>query len=446
MSPSVAVVVPVYNSERTLADCLRSLQSQNLPSSTYEVIVVDDGCTDASAAIAARFGARVVRQCNAGAAAARNAGWSATQAEWIAFIDADCVASRGWLKALLRTAEPAGDDVICVAGKMMGLASDTPAARFVDLTGGLDAGRHLSHPRYPFAPSGNVLYRRAALAAVGGYDPHYRSYEACDLHQRLGALGGRCLFEPAALTFHRHRATWHQYWRQQVSYGGGLAQFMRARVAEIRWSAADELRAWSAVVANGARAVLPGSRDAVLVRRGTFVKTLAQRVGFGFEYWGTGVNAVAAHLIRCARVIAQAVRTPGDVLLLLEIGAFIVRLPGSVRDSSVPGFLHRIAAAPRPKAVTLEQAYERVARLRNACLAMPRLWRRDTCYIRALTLYRFLDVRERSMRVHFGVEQPLTSTGRLRGHAWISVDGRLFEAPDAVRERRIHEVPLGLAI
>ncbi|HEY5350497.1 MAG TPA: glycosyltransferase [Candidatus Lustribacter sp.] len=288
MSIQVSVVVPVYNGERTLGDCLRSLQAQNLPNVAYELIVVDDGSDDASATIATGFGARVVRQPNAGAAAARNAGLSAARADWIAFTDADCVASRGWLKTLLRSAALAGEDVICVAGKTVGLASETPAARFVDLKGGLDAGRHLAHPRYPFAPSGNVLYRRAALAAVGGYDPRYRSYEACDLHQRLGAAGGRSIFEPGAMIFHRHRATWSEYWRQQRSYGAGLAQFMRARVDEIRWSLADELRAWSGVVACGARAILPGNADAVLERRGTFVKTFAQRVGFVAEYWARG--------------------------------------------------------------------------------------------------------------------------------------------------------------
>jgi glycosyltransferase involved in cell wall biosynthesis len=285
MSVPISVVVPVFNGERTLGDCLRSLETQNISRSSYEVIVVDDGSSDRSAAIAVSSGARVIRQANAGAAAARNAGVANSNAEWIAFTDADCVASRGWLKALSRRADDAAEDVICIAGKTVGLASNTPAARFVDLYGALDAGLHLSHPRYPFAPSGNVLYRRTALVAVGGYDARYRSYEACDLHQRLGS--GQCLFEPAALVFHRHRATWREYWRQQRSYGGGLAQFMRARAKEIRWSPADELRAWSAVAVSGFRAVLPGRGDDRLKRRGTFVRSLAQRVGFDAEYWSS---------------------------------------------------------------------------------------------------------------------------------------------------------------
>jgi glycosyltransferase involved in cell wall biosynthesis len=281
----ISVVVPVYNGADTLRDCLQSLTTQNTPRQAFEVIVVDDGSSDPSADVASQFDVRVIRQSNAGAAAARNAGMLAANAEWVAFTDADCVASRGWLKALLRAVASAPEDVNCVAGKTIGLNSVTPAARFVDLFGSLDAGRHLSHPRYPFAPSGNVAYRRSSLAAVGGYDPRYRSYEACDLHQRLAPLGGRSLYEPAALIFHRHRATWAQYWRQQRSYGEGLAYFMRARAGDIRWSTLDELRVWSGIVGNGIAALRPGRGDDALARRGTFVKQLAQRVGFIGTYW-----------------------------------------------------------------------------------------------------------------------------------------------------------------
>jgi hypothetical protein len=151
-------------------------------------------------------------------------------------------------------------------------------------------------------------------------------------------------------------------------------------------------------------------------------------------------------LVRCARVLAGAIRRPADVVLLFEVALFIVRLPARVRGSDVPTFVRRLERAARPKAATIDAGYARIARIRDACLAMPRLWRRDTCYVRALTLYRFLDPGRRSMRVHVGIEQPQSSTERLRSHAWISVDGRLFEAPDAVRERRIHEVPLDVAV
>ena len=151
-------------------------------------------------------------------------------------------------------------------------------------------------------------------------------------------------------------------------------------------------------------------------------------------------------LTRCANTIAAAVRSPADAVLFVCICAFIVRLRGDVRRLDVPAFFRMLRDAPRPRARSFERDYQRIVRLRDAALAMPRLWRRDTCYVRALTLYRFLDAGERRIQVHFGVEQPASSAERLRGHAWISVDGRLFEAPDAVRFRRVHEVPLHVAI
>jgi glycosyltransferase involved in cell wall biosynthesis len=285
MSALMSVVVPVYNGADTLKDCLRSLANQNMPRDAYEVIVVDDGSSDLSAEAALQFDVRLLRQENGGAAAARNTGMRAATGEWVAFTDADCVASRGWLRALAHATTSATENVNCVAGKTLGFKSVTPAARFVDLLGSLDAARHLAHPRYPFAPSGNVAYRRTSLLAVGGYDPRYRSYEACDLHQRLARLGGRSLYEPAALVFHRHRATWRQYWRQQRSYGQGLAYFMRARADEIGWSLLDELHEWCCIAVKGAVALRPGQNDEALARRGTFVKQLAQRIGFVGTYW-----------------------------------------------------------------------------------------------------------------------------------------------------------------
>ena len=150
--------------------------------------------------------------------------------------------------------------------------------------------------------------------------------------------------------------------------------------------------------------------------------------------------------LHCAKMVAGVVRSPGDAILFLRICAFIVRLPGDLRRSAdVPSFFERIGRSPRPAAPTFDQAYVRVKRLRDAALAMPRLWRRNTCYIRAVTLYRFLDGGGRRVRVHFGVEQPVSAQERLRGHAWVSVDDAMLEAPDAVRLARIHEVPLHVA-
>lgn len=92
MGAPVSVVVPVYNGERYLREAVESLLGQTIPAT--EIIIVDDGSTDGSASIAETYGApvTVIRQRNAGVAAARNAGIAAATQEYIAFLDHDDVA------------------------------------------------------------------------------------------------------------------------------------------------------------------------------------------------------------------------------------------------------------------------------------------------------------------------------------------------------------------
>jgi len=285
----ISVVIPFFESEATLAECLAALSSQTLAKARYEIIAVDDGSTDGGAEIAKRAGVRLLQQPNRGAPAARNAGIAAAEGKWVAFTDADCIPSRGWLRALLAAVENAGEEVFGAAGPIVGHPSNASAARFVEISGGLDAAWHLQHPRFPFAPSGNVMYRRDALDAVGGFDERYASYDACDLHRRLMLeVGGKFAFAESAVVLHHHRVTWPDYWTQQVNYGRGLAQFYVRWRDEIRWSPWREAAAWAALAPAAVSACRPGGAngaDASLARRGTFVKRLAQRIGFATTYF-----------------------------------------------------------------------------------------------------------------------------------------------------------------
>ena len=278
MSLDVSVVIPVYNGASTLGACLAALGSQSLPRLRFETIVVDDGSTDDTASIAAAFPVRLVRRRNGGAPAARNTGLREATGPWVAFTDADCIPSRGWLGHLMGAVEShEGPGPIGAAGRVIGYGSQSPAAKFVDLSGGLDAERHLAHPRFPFAPSSNLMYRRELLAAAGGFDERYATYDACDLHNRIRKLdSGPILFEPRAIVLHRHREGWGAYWRQQVSYGRGYAQFMLHHREEVGWSLWDEMTTLGRLARLGAGACVPGRSTAALCRRGQFVKTLAQ--------------------------------------------------------------------------------------------------------------------------------------------------------------------------
>src|SRR4051794_36334456 len=90
--PLVSVVIPAWNVEATLGDTLESVARQTYPN--IEIIIVDDGSTDATADIAEEYcrragNAKLVKQRNRGPAAARNRGIAEARAEWIALLDAD---------------------------------------------------------------------------------------------------------------------------------------------------------------------------------------------------------------------------------------------------------------------------------------------------------------------------------------------------------------------
>ncbi|MFL5674882.1 MAG: glycosyltransferase, partial [Chloroflexota bacterium] len=387
MTLLVSVVCPVRNGAGTLADCLAGLAAQSLARDAYEVIVVADSrSVDDTIAVAEAWAAaadiRLVIHAEDGAAAARNFGIAAARAPWVAMIDADCVATRTWLAELLRAA----GDGLGAAGRTLGYRSVTDAARYVDLTGGLGAERHLAHPRYPWAPTGNVVYRRDALDAVGGFDPRYVSYEGCDLHTRLiRTVGGEFAYAPRAVAFHGHRADWRGYWRQQRGYGSGYAQFLWGYRDEIGWTARREVSAWVRVLPLAARALAAHDGDARLVARGTVIKALAQRIGVVTTYWSprarrrwaarphaatsgdpTTPTRPAAGSPRGHGLVerlspwwtpwgatlrlARIVHVPSDLVLFLRIGWFMFRLPADVERTHFAAFQETLRSAPRPPA------------------------------------------------------------------------------------------------
>src|SRR5262245_34222035 len=111
--PRISIVVPIYNVERYLDDCLLSLSAQTY--GDLEVVMVDDGSTDGSAAIAAHHAERdprlrLVRQANHGLGHARNTGAAAASGEFLAFADSDDRLPADALELLLASLERTGSD------------------------------------------------------------------------------------------------------------------------------------------------------------------------------------------------------------------------------------------------------------------------------------------------------------------------------------------------
>ena len=198
--PRVCVVIPARDAAATIARAVASAQAQVPPPD--EVVVVDDASSDATADLARRLGARVLRlPAQAGAAGARNAGVAATDAEIIAFLDAD----DEWLPGKLARQVPLLDGSIFVACAACLFAEDGknlgPLYNAEIPEDGPDAWRGLLE-RNTVATSTVLVWRHAFLAA-GGFDPALPVAEDQDLWIRL-ALRGRLAFVRATLV-HMHR-------------------------------------------------------------------------------------------------------------------------------------------------------------------------------------------------------------------------------------------------
>lgn len=172
-APLVTVVVPAYNAERFLAETLEAVLAQDY--SPIELIVVDDGSSDSTADVVARFAsARYLRQENSGPSAARNAGISASTGELITFCDSDDTYRPDKVSAQVRylAAHP---DVDCVMVHHRTFVE--PGTEPPDWMAKDDEGVQ------------SPMIRRSVLDAVGGYDPSYRMAETMEWLGRMKGAG-----------------------------------------------------------------------------------------------------------------------------------------------------------------------------------------------------------------------------------------------------------------
>src|SRR5256884_7114034 len=162
--PRISVVVCSYNGARTIRDCLDGLEQLAYPD--YEVIVVDDGSTDSTAAIACQYDYRLIRTENRGLSNARNTGLKAATGEIVAYIDDDAYPDPHWLTYLaawfLNTSHAA------VGGPNLAPPGDGPIAECIARAPGGPVHVLLSDCEAEPIPGRNMAFRKDCLEAVGG--------------------------------------------------------------------------------------------------------------------------------------------------------------------------------------------------------------------------------------------------------------------------------------
>lgn len=252
MSDKLSVVICSLNGSAGVDRCLHALARQTIRSS-LELIVVDDGSTDATSDVGRAHAAKVVRHAtNLGLAAARNSGVDAAVAPIVAFLDDDCEPDPQWAERLLAGYE---EGVIGVGGPIQ------PAAREGFMLGYLKRYNPLRPQESNLAKSGRLGYRlklylrrqwareeesslrdvysfaganmsfpRQALIEVGRFDERFRfGGEDQDLCMRMTQAFpfGRLVFVPEARVVHHFKSSLHDTLRRSRAYGRGSARLYR---------------------------------------------------------------------------------------------------------------------------------------------------------------------------------------------------------------------------
>jgi lipopolysaccharide/colanic/teichoic acid biosynthesis glycosyltransferase/glycosyltransferase involved in cell wall biosynthesis len=223
----ISVIVPAYNAAEVLPACLAALQAQTLPPDAYEIIVVDDGSSDGSFALAASHaGVRAIQVPHGGPAAARNAGVQAARGTLLAFTDSDCVPTPDWLAQLTRPFE--NPEVVGVRGAYLTHQSQW-VARFVQLEYEDKYDRMARRETIDFVDTYSAAYRRAVFLKNRGFETAFptASVEDQELSFRLSQKGYRLQFVPAARVYHRHDRSLGEYLRRKFWIGYWKAYLLR---------------------------------------------------------------------------------------------------------------------------------------------------------------------------------------------------------------------------
>lgn len=205
--PLVSVIIPVYNGEATIEQCVKSLLVQDYPQERYEIIVVNNNSTDRSVEIVRQNPVILLDEKKQGPAAARNRGLARVRGDILAFTDADCFAETQWLRELVK---PFSDPTVGgVGGAIESASRATVMERYADDRGILN--HSLSSPFFlPYLVTANAAFRKELVDSAGGFDENFTKAagEDIDLSWRI-QLNTPCtfVFAEKAVVYHKYRDT-----------------------------------------------------------------------------------------------------------------------------------------------------------------------------------------------------------------------------------------------
>jgi len=183
MVMKVSIIIPTYNEEEHLPACLDSIFSINYPKEDIEVIVIDNGSTDQTREIAKSYGVRVLRDDSMNVSGLRNFGASQSKGDILAFVDADCIVSKEWL----RNASRYFDNMdVAVWGAPATLPKEST---WVQQTWYLVRQKEKQVQKVDWLETMNLFVRKEQFMAIGGFIATLVTCEDVDFCYRLRKHG-----------------------------------------------------------------------------------------------------------------------------------------------------------------------------------------------------------------------------------------------------------------
>jgi cellulose synthase/poly-beta-1,6-N-acetylglucosamine synthase-like glycosyltransferase/peptidoglycan/xylan/chitin deacetylase (PgdA/CDA1 family) len=227
--PDVSVVIPAYNESAGIAATVRSMAASDYRG-RLEIIVVDDGSSDDTAAIARSLrlrGVRVISQRNTGKPGALSRGIAEARSDILVLVDGDTVFEPTTISRLVAAIAPS--DVGAVSGntKVGNRRSFLGGSQHLEYVMGFNLDRRLFDMLgiIPTVPGAIGAFRRAALEAVGGISTQTLA-EDTDLTMALCRSPWRVVYCPDAIAWTEVPSTLRQLWRQRYRWAYGTMQAM----------------------------------------------------------------------------------------------------------------------------------------------------------------------------------------------------------------------------